>query len=352
MEKRKFKCLSCGQKFEVNDSSRTICPHCHSDNVTPSNSNMGKRLLAVFAFLLFVCLGFFLARCVRSKPVSDLKVDFIAPVLDPVTKTYSFEVNVANLQEGETVEYELCEEQDMETVISSSTNGLFKNISPSKNGNQSYWLYVTATLKDKTRNYSQEILGFVLPDTTTSGTVSDLIISNSEPKWDKKKETYSIDICVKDLPVGTKVTYELCETVEPKKVLQKSYNGKFTGIKPSDNQIHSYWFVATCANGSESKVVQKEIEGFIKIAQNDHQITKGELQVLINKQSTKLSGANSQISGNVKFKVSGAGPGESVQSFQDIFDFIGFDIWKSVTVTSIGYDEHNRVNSVSLSVTK
>ena len=352
MEKRKFKCLSCGQKFEVNDSSRAICPHCHSDNVTPSNSNTGKRILATFVFLLCVCLGFFLARYIKHKPESDLEVNVNAPVLDPVTKTYSFEVTVANLQEGETVEYELCEEQDLETVISSSTNGSFKNITPSKNESQSYWLFVTATFKEKTRNYSQEILGFGLPDTTGSGTVSDLIISNSEPKWDKKKETYSIDIFVKNLPVGANVTYELCETVEPKKVLQTSNNGKFTGIKSSTNQIHSYWFVATCVNGGETKIVQKEIEGFVKIESNVRQITKGELQALINKQSTKLSGANSQISGNVKFKVSGAGPGESVNAFQDIFDLIGFDIWKSVTVTSIGYDEHNRVNSVSLSVTK
>lgn len=357
MEQKKFKCLSCGQKFEANDRGQVICPHCHSDNVTPCKSN-AKKLLPIFAILFCFLFGYIISRIIPgsdSKPRVELDVTILDLTWDGSTQTYSFEVSVSNLNEEETVEYELCTEQDEETVFLSSTNGSFKNIPPSKNEIKSYWLFVTAKSNDKTRKFSQEILGF--PDHEVNDSLylvevmQSLNVTTTSPKMDKKNN-YSFKATVSPVPDDVNVSYMLCETYG-NQLLVKSVDGAFKDIAPSTNDINSYNLVIILEKNGTQKQKDNVITGFIPPSPSiSNPITAQELQSYIDKRDSKaLGSSNNKIARSVKIHAVGLQEDDfPPETLADILQRFIIGQWSSAKVTGVGYNSKNQLNSVSISV--
>ena len=182
-------------------------------------------------------------------------------------------------------------------------------------------------------------------------------IQNSKPVYDKTTKSYSFSVSAKNVPEGASVIYELCENFDPqnniKKVLKTSEDGKFRGVPSSKNECCSYYVLAKVldADGQLITSRDREIGGFEDIKPATTRITKEQLQSMINQRDGALQGGNSNISNNVVITITNLNSGDGKpQSFQDVFNYLDFGIWTSVSVVSMDYDSDNRVSKVVLSV--
>ena len=83
-------------------------------------------------------------------------------------------------------------------------------------------------------------------------------------------------------------------------------------------------------------------------------MTKEELQQLIDKRDPSLNGAgeNDYLAPDYKLKFSGL-PADAVnvpQILADVTDKLDWEVWQKVTVTALGYDDMNRISSITLQV--
>lgn len=277
---KKFKCISCGRKFDADDKDAIVCPKCHSDNVKPVTPNYIKPIGIVLALIISIGAGMFVTKQLKGG-------GGFTPSPSPVI-----------LGDSDTI--------------------------PSP-----YY-----------------------PDPEL---MKEIIIENTKPVYDKTTKSYSLSVSVKNVPEGSKVTYELCEEYDPKnkikKVLKLSDDGKFNGIPASKNECSTYYVVVT-AMGSDGQVLSsrdREIGGFEEVKPVPIRLTKAQLQSMINRRDGALQGGNYQISNSVAIQISEGG-GIAPETFQDVFNNLEFNTWRSVSVVSVGYDSENRVNKVVLSV--
>lgn len=184
--------------------------------------------------------------------------------------------------------------------------------------------------------------------------MKEIIIENTKPAYDKTTKSYNFSVSVKNVPEGSKITYELCGEYDPqnkiKKVLMTSTDGVFESVPASKNELGTY-FVVVSVIGKDGQVItskDREIDGFEDVKPVTTRLAKAQLQSMINRRDRALQGGNHNISNNVVILV--RGDSYKPETFQDVFNNLEFGIWQSVSVISVDYDSDNRVNKVVLSV--
>lgn len=152
--------------------------------------------------------------------------------------------------------------------------------------------------------------------------------------------------------VNFKYEYQLMEK-ENGKILQKSSDGKFTNLKPTNTG--SYYFKVVISDGKNTETTDsKQVTGFDKpdgggtIIANPW--TKEQLEEKILER--KASMEKNFIARSVKISYTnlreeeGAGPGD----LQDVEAQMDFGVWSGIKVKNIGYNNRNEINSIEIEV--
>lgn len=213
-----------------------------------------------------------------------------------------------------------------------------------------------ATCRGSDMKPDKEDSSAIMPDTCDTLKVEykeaiPTTVEVSEPEFDGKN--YSVSVEVQNAK-GLKFYYVRMNHFGEKRVLQKSNDGKFSDIPFCEADGHSYDFAIMDANADTLLCVPTEKTGFIKQAAVGKKMTKEELQQLIDKRDPSLNGAgeNDYLAPDYKLKFSGL-PADAVnvpQILADVTDKLDMEVWQKVTVTALGYDDMNRISSITLQV--
>lgn len=194
---QKFKCISCGELFEADETSQVVCPKCHSDNVTPVvksklNNNVALGVILLVAVGCGSLGGRFITKwwkgtdMPKEELVAESEVieqeDSIAPIggvesnlpltleivnqplrYDNKSNTYQLTVAVGNVKDGTKVSYELWKSDDFsnpKNMVAKSEDGQFTNIQPSNNPVHSYWVVAKVMKDGMVTEKNKEITGF------------------------------------------------------------------------------------------------------------------------------------------------------------------------------------------------
>ena len=174
----------------------------------------------------------------------------------------------------------------------------------------------------------------------------------SEPEFDGK--SYSVFVDASNVPDGIKYYYVRMSHFGNHKVLQKSTDGKFSGIPFCEDDGHSYEFAIMDANVDTLLCIPLEKTGFIRQASVSKRMTIQELQALIDKGDSSLYGAgeNDYLAPDYKLKFVGL-PADAVNIPKILADVIGkldMGSWQKVSVTALDYDEMNRICKIELHI--
>lgn len=174
----------------------------------------------------------------------------------------------------------------------------------------------------------------------------------SEPEFDGK--SYSVFVDASNVPDGIKYYYVRMSHFGNHKVLQKSTDGKFSGIPFCEDDGHSYEFAIMDANVDTLLCIPLEKTGFIRQASVSKRMTIQELQALIDKRDSSLYGAgeNDYLAPDYKLKFVGL-PADAVnipQILAEVIDKLVMELWQKVSVTALDYDEMNRICKIELQI--
>ena len=168
----------------------------------------------------------------------------------------------------------------------------------------------------------------------------------NEPNY--KNGSYSFEASCMDLPAGMKVKYVLMEEFGDK-VIKESANGKFVGVAPSA-ETGNYKLVLVNVESGET-LDEKVLSGFVKVKVLKAKMPKSELQKLINGQDQSLMDIHPSIVHRPALKFTNLDAGEKCPKiFADIFQKFNMAQWESVDVISVGYNENNMINSVTMTI--
>lgn len=181
------------------------------------------------------------------------------------------------------------------------------------------------------------------------------IISLSNSIVEHKDYIYSFvaDCKFKDKEkVHFKYEYQLMEK-EGGKILQKSSDGKFENLKPTDTE--SYYFKVTISDGKNTiETDSKQVIGFKKKPIIQYEVanpwTKEQLEeaILERKASKEVNfiARSPKISYINLREEEGSGP----KNLQDVQSRLDYDIWAGIKVQNIGYNQRKEINSIELEV--
>lgn len=178
-------------------------------------------------------------------------------------------------------------------------------------------------------------------------------VSVSQPMCDMEG-MYSVDVVPKNVSNGMKFYYVMLSHFD-KKVLQKNEDGHFSNIPYCSEDGHSYDFAIMDSKVDTLLCVPVQQTGFVKqvVIESSKKMTSEQLQKLIDTQSETLNGVgeNDYLAPDYKLEFSGLKSGANKpESWAEVFEMIEFEIWKSVRVSKLSYDEKNRINVVTLKV--
>ena len=173
----------------------------------------------------------------------------------------------------------------------------------------------------------------------------------TEPEFDGKN--YTVNVSAENVPKGMKFYYVRMNHFGDKKILQKSNDGSFSDIPYNEESGNSYDFAIMDARTDTLMCDPVPITGFVRqiIVDPSKKMTKEQLQKLIDNNDESLLGVgeNDFLAPIYKLFYEGNAD-DNPQSFSGIKERLILGIWDKVTVTKIGYDDKNRINSITLKV--
>lgn len=187
-----------------------------------------------------------------------------------------------------------------------------------------------------------------LPPSNIDNPIS-LIPSN--PIYNKETDSYSLTVNADNVPKDVVLEYYIRDAFDENKVIATSKDGKFSGIKASTTDGNTY-MVGVKQDGRKMKVAERNVAGFVPVVKvaNDKKMTVADIQKLIESESTSLY-SDPNFSPNLSFKVTNLASGDSCpKDFSELLSKLKMEIWKSVSVSTIDFDENNRVNTITLKV--
>ena len=181
------------------------------------------------------------------------------------------------------------------------------------------------------------------------------IIELSYKDVDHKNYIYSFvaDCNFKDKEkVNFKYEYQLMEE-EGGKILQKSSDGKFVNLKPTDTE--SYYFKVIISDGKKTEVTDsKQVIGFKKkpvtITELANPWTKEQLEEAILER--KASMEKNFIARSIKISYINLreDEGDGPSNLLDVETQIDFGIWSGIKIKSVGYNNRNEISSCEIEV--
>lgn len=167
-----------------------------------------------------------------------------------------------------------------------------------------------------------------------------------------EEDGYSFEVSVEN-PPSIKFYVAILNAHNTKKVVAKSNNGKFQKVPFSEADGGNY-NIALLDASNDTLICSIEKPGFIRQKAVSKKMTISELQARINKRDYSLMGVGENDYLNPEYKLKFVGlPNDAVNipsTLGEVFDKLDNEIWSSVKVNSLDYDDMNRISMISLSV--
>lgn len=152
--------------------------------------------------------------------------------------------------------------------------------------------------------------------------------------------------------VDFKYEYQLMEK-EDGKILQKSTDGKFVNLRPTDTE--SYYFKVVISDGENAEVTDsKQVVGFKKrpvtITEIANPWTKEQLEEAILERRASMEKTFIARSVKISYTNLREDEGTGPSNLQDVEAQLDFGIWSGFKVKSIIYNNRNEISSIEIEV--
>ncbi len=166
-------------------------------------------------------------------------------------------------------------------------------------------------------------------------------------------EGYSFDMKVKYLKTSN-IYFAVLDPYNDKKIIAKSNDGHFTNVPYSKADGSIYTLAVYDAQMDTILCKKAEVTGFIKQKSVSKKMTVAELQAKIDKRDQSLIGVgeNDYLSPDYTLTFVGLpkdAPNKP-KNLYDVFEKLDMETWVSVTVSSLDYDDMNRISGITLKV--
>lgn len=166
-----------------------------------------------------------------------------------------------------------------------------------------------------------------------------------------EEKGYNFEVTVEN-PPATQFYFAILDS-HSKTIVAKSENGTFKDV-PYSNADGGVYEVSLYDTSSDTLICSIEKTGFIKQQAVTRKMTDGELQNKIDIRDPSLMGVgeNDYLNPDYELKFVGL-PTDAVNiptTLGEVFDKLENEIWESVKVNSLGYDDMNRISKIVLSV--
>lgn len=281
-----FECKDCGRNFSSEVKEQVKCPHCGSDNVEYASVHIPYKKLGIF-FLLLLTI------------IIIIKIDF--KTVQSSDESFAEETTHTEVESISNRDEEELESEDLMQEIKE----LGIDVLPTIKGVERIEL-------DADGNYNVTIKIEHTP-----------------------KNGYTVIIT--DLETGS--------------VVAKSKNGTFKGV-PFSRNSGKYYAQIQDTSTEEPLCEPTEITGFVEVKKISQKLSVSELQELISKQDPSLLGHdNEYLSPVYQLKYENLPQDyEAPDNLSDVFEMLNMEVWTSVEVTSLEYDDTKHVSLIKLTV--
>ena len=286
---RKFKCWDCLNTFQADDQNRVKCPHCQSDNVDFYSLHFPyKKIFLGIAVFAVLGLGIYL-------------------ILQKITNNNRANNDVAVIIDGE-----------IDTIPQQIT-------------------------KEAENAYMNETGLKLTPSITPIG----------KKTLNDDDNTYSFKVAIEN-PPSTSFKIVLADKITGKTVAE-SMDGSFTGVPPSKADGGFYQIQIVDAK-TDSVLYTQPMDGFLPVQKVDHKLTVSQLQQLLDAEDETLigDGENPYLAPGYTITYKGLSnddphPTNLADVIEKVYDM---NVWTSVKVESVEYDETKHIKNITLYITK
>lgn len=166
-------------------------------------------------------------------------------------------------------------------------------------------------------------------------------------------QTYSFKVVVDNAPTNSfkivlidKITGEL---------VAESKDGRFAGVRPSKAEGGMYLIQIVDAKTDSLLCTPQTMDGFLPVKKVDRKLSVEELQKLLDSEDETLigNGENPYLAPGYTINYKGLSNGDSrPANLADVIEKIYMNVWSSVKVESVEYDESSHISSITLKVIK
>ena len=283
---QKFECKDCGRNFSSEVKEQVTCPHCGSDNVDYASFHVPYKKLVIVSLFLLII-------------IIIVKIDF-------KTDRPSGKSIVEETTHTEVESISNCDEEELES------EDLIQEI-------KELGIDVRPTIK-----------GVERIELDADGNYNVTIKIEHTPK-------NGYTVIIKDWETGS--------------VVAKSKNGTFKGV-PFSRNSGKYYAQIQDTSTEEPLCDPTEITGFVEVKNISKKLSVSELQELINKQDPSLLGHDNEYLSPVYQLMYENLPQdyEAPDNLSDVFEMLNMEVWTSVEVTSLEYDDTKHVSLIKLTV--
>lgn len=166
-----------------------------------------------------------------------------------------------------------------------------------------------------------------------------------------ENEGYSFTVVIKNRPAIK--TYLAVINPINNQTISKSDDGTFKDV-PSSEVDGAFYTIALMDAEKDSVLTSMEKPGFIRQAKPTRKMSSQELQEKIDSRDESLMGLgeNDYLSPDLTLKFEGL-PSDAVNVptiLSEVFEKLDMEIWSSVSVSKLDYDEMNRIKTITLRV--
>lgn len=175
------------------------------------------------------------------------------------------------------------------------------------------------------------------------------VIIDGKPIYENGGYTFSVN--VKNAPPRGTYYVVALDHFDPSKVIARSDDGHFTQLPPSKAEGGSYDF-AVCSKQNDSLLCEPiPRTGFLPVEVVTERKSKEWLQKLIDTNDDLLcgSGSTKYIAPDHNVNIKGADVVEPMK-LSDVAANVGDGLWKSATITTVDYDDMNRISVINITV--
>ena len=162
---------------------------------------------------------------------------------------------------------------------------------------------------------------------------------------------YTFSVNVKNAPPQGTYYVVVLDHFNPSKVIARSDDCNFTQLPPSKAEGGQYEF-AVCSKENDSLLCEPVPRtGFLPVEVVTERKGKEWLQKLIDTNDDLLcgSGSTKYIAPDHRINIKGADVVEPMK-LSDVAANVGDELWKSATITSVDYDDMNRISVINITV--